>query len=207
MIQNLLCLVVAIGSLANWNSPAGQIRPLPANLAETLDLYLSSDAGYKSGDLITRSNIAEFQLYLRRTHGHSVATHSRWTERMLKDRDTLAYSFYNGGADLLRRAEKETAGYEEIHRIGRTALGRRALKQAIASKSIQPILDVIAETSKKQVSGNGRQEQENRTGRRGHLYTAADYVAAVEKFHAAAKSENQPADSGEDAANGNPSVQ
>lgn len=174
---------------------------VPKNLGTTLDLYLSADRSYVSGNLITDSQLAEFQLYLRKTRGNSLATHSKWTERVVKDSDPLAQLFYNGGSKLLSELAKKAGGYAKLERLSRNAIGRQTLEQAIAANSAQPILTAIAEHDKKQVTqpssdteAAGKQAVEavlsKTTAKVRRIYTADEYVQAV---MAAEQARSQPA--------------
>ena len=63
-------------------------------LAATVYRYFESSKSYHKGDLITRSQLAEMQSYLRKTNGHSPATHPRLLNRALADEARLVRYFY-----------------------------------------------------------------------------------------------------------------
>ena len=174
---------------------------MPKNLAATLDLYLSSSPRYQDGDLISVSHLKEFQLYLRRTKGHSIATHPRWHQRMLPDQDALVHAFYNGGADVLRKAAKATKGYDAIHQITRLPMGRKTIKSIAREKSVQRVLDAVAEYSVKQVTTEKPDTSSRRTTTVGFLYTAAEFVAAVEDFATSKAKQAAPDEKAEVVAN------
>lgn len=190
-----LAIFVALVATANAKEKA-----VPKNLRTTLDLYLSADRSYVSGNLLTDSQLAEFQLYLRKTRGNSLATHSKWIERMVKDSDPLAQMFYNGGSKLLPEVAEKTGGYAKLEQLSRNAGGRQTLQQAIAAKSVPQILTAIAEHDKKQVTqpssnkkATGKQAVKTvapETAQARRIYTADDYVQAV---MAAEQARNQPA--------------
>lgn len=164
-------------------------KAVPKNLGTTLDLYLSSDRSYASGNLITDSQLAEFQLYLRKTRGNSLATHSQWTERMVKDSDPLAQMFYNGGSKILSEVAQKVGGYAKLERLTRSAVGRKTLQQAIAANLAQPILTAIAEHDKKLVTQPSSTKKAadtlavgtivSKRAQARRIYTADDYVQAV----------------------------
>ena len=180
----LLVVLTWVGSIS-----ASQLPPLPKNLAETLDLYLSSDSSYRTGDLITRSHLKEFQIYLRTTQGPSLATHARWAAMMLEDRDTLPQLFYNGRADYLRKTAKLVGGYAKIHQLTRLPQGRMLVQSAARVESVEQIVKAIAQAEKQAAETNGPGKKQVTEGvktqssqpqrKQLRLFTAHDFLTAV----------------------------
>ncbi len=155
---------------------------LPTNLADTLDLYLSAESSYREADLITESQVREFQIYLRRTRGTSLATHPMWAKKALADHEPLARLFYNGGAAVIRATVKKTGGYDELVPLARNPRSRGIFEDAIKENEPELLMQAVEANRKKQVSeakSNGKSEQQMRTTKELRIFTARDYVAAV----------------------------
>ncbi len=189
-----MCKLVSrsLGSFALTLLIAGpavaQPNPLPENLAETLDLYLSSDSHYRELDLITESQLLEFQVYLRRTRGGSLATHPRWARKALSDGDPLVKLFYNGGAALIRATSEKAGGYAELQQLAHTPRGREVFKSAIKENKPSLVLEAINARRKKQVeASSASSKQKPATTKSTRIFTAQDYIAAVTKAYRANK--------------------
>lgn len=176
----IACVTFAIfGQLAH----AGDFRPLPANLGSTLDLYLSADDSYRSGDLITQSQLKEFQIYLRRTRGASLATHQKWSKMALGDRAGLTQLFHNGGAVLFRQAVKKAGNYADLDKLARTPRGQAILKNAIKNKDLEQLMQAIEQHKQKQPAPDAQDEGKKAPSKpeKAVIYTADDFLAALKK--------------------------
>ena len=149
-------------------------------LKSTVHNYLSADSGYQRGDLITRSHLEDLQLYLRRTQGHSLATHLRWRKRMLPDTAPLAKIFYSEGRPLLRKAAEKLGGYAALDRLSRSIAGQKTLQEAIKKNSTDLLYQTVADEEKK-LAANRKNAEDSRTkpSRKQRIYTAADYLSAL----------------------------
>lgn len=162
------------------SSPATSAAELPKQLKSTVVRYLSADADYRPGDLITQSQLKEIQAYLRRTQGNSPATHPKWRKRMLPDKAHLASIFYSGGGPVLRQAAAKLGGYGELDRLSKDVSGRRVLQDAIESNSPDKLIRALqakGEKTKAQRSNQGNKPPAMVRSTR--IYTAAEFLAAL----------------------------
>ena len=162
---------------------AGEVRPLPANLASTLDLYLSADESYRSGDLITQSQLREFQIYLRRTRGASLATHQKWSKMALADRAGLTQLFHNGGAVLLRRAVQQTGSFADLDKLARTPRGQTLLNNAIKNNDLEQLMQAIEQHKEKEPARKAGEVPKKSPPKpeKVVIYTADDFLAELNK--------------------------
>ena len=138
-------------------------------LEATVHRYLESSKSYQRGDLVTQIQLAELQSYLRKTSGHSPATHPRLLKRALPDRAPLVRYFYVGGHKrFLRRVAEKAGGYAKLDFLSRSAAGRTKIDRALQVGNEESFLEllgnVIPKASAKQVQP---------------IYTANDFLAAV----------------------------
>jgi hypothetical protein len=132
----------ASGSSRYTASPAARTTGAQ-HLAETFELYLSSSSDYQKGDLLWRSQLEEFQEYLKRTGRCSEATHSKWLRRTLQDRSPLVLFFHTGGRHVLRRAAKKMGGYAEMDLFSHTGQGKKIIQRAIETGSEAELVDAL----------------------------------------------------------------
>jgi len=119
-------------SLADWNDP----------LSKTVIRFFESQANYLPGDLIVRSQVADLQAYLRKTHGASSATNPQLRRRVLVDRACLARVYYGLGGDrLLREAAGKMGGYGPLDRLCQSKAGRALLTTAVNQSNLNALLD------------------------------------------------------------------
>ena len=181
-VRTVTCYVILLATLASANMFAETPENGPTQMGETLQLYFAADRSYQPGDLITRSQLAEFQVYLRTTHGTGLATKPRWLNRTLPDNASLVTIFHRGGRAVLRPAAARLGGYAELDRIARTGAGRKVIQQAIEEKSPEPLVRWVLE--KRQAATAKQPTSSDRKDRRApaqRIYTAGDYLAAVQE--------------------------
>lgn len=187
-MHRLILCAVAVLSLSTSSTlvaNSASIR-MPIDLKATVDLYLSGDPDYLPGDLITNSHLGDIQVYLRRTQGNSLATHSKWRRRMLTDDAPLVRLFYAGNRSVLRKAASELGGYAKLDQLSRSGSGRRILLRAIENKSAAELIQYFSNeqpgTAAKQNGPEQKKSEENKNAHRAltmRIYTVADYIAAV----------------------------
>jgi len=125
MIRVVFCSLALLGLATSSASIAKDPASKPlSSLETTVNLYLSADAAYRPGDLLTQSHLEEIQVYLRRTQGNSAATHPKWRQRMLPDSAPLVKIFYSGGGPILRKAAVKLDGYAKLDRLSRSGSNR-----------------------------------------------------------------------------------
>lgn len=134
-----LCLLGQISPAQGGDSASSQ-----ASLAETARLYFSSNPEYHTGDLITTSQIEEFQEYLRKTRRKSPLSHPFLLKRALNDDAVLAQLFYSaGGARVLRSAAEDLGGYQKIEHLALHHEGRQLISRSISEHSSANIVAAI----------------------------------------------------------------
>lgn len=178
--STLACVVVllVVDRLEAQEAPA-----LPANIESTLDLYLSADDAYQAGDLITQSQLKEFQVYLRRTRGSSLATHQKWAKKALGDRAGLSQLFYNGGAEILREVAQKKGGFAELDELVSTPRGKAIVQKAIKQKDVDQILLAIEqhENERKQRLSQKNSQEAPQPAMKLKIYTAENYLNALKE--------------------------
>ncbi|NOY43598.1 MAG: hypothetical protein GXP26_17395 [Planctomycetes bacterium] len=150
-------------------------------LKETVRRYFASIGGYHEGDLITRSQVEDLQLYLRRTRGHSAATHARILRRILPDDSRLVRLFYQkNGAELLRQAAVKNGGYEVFDRLSRSTAKYSQLVEATDRGSIEKLNRLTDEESQQQLAAREEKSGKNKGYvRLSRIYTIEEYLAAI----------------------------
>ena len=112
--------------------------------------YFSSNKDYRPEDLIVQSQVAEFQNYLKRTKGHSAATHPRLVKRVLPDHSPLSKLFHQKRfKQTLRDLSKQLNGYASLYKICSTAAGRKELETLLKKGDTERIAVLAAEAAKK----------------------------------------------------------
>lgn len=180
VFRTVTCYVILLATSASANLFAKPPATTPSQIGETLQLYLSADQGYRPGDLISRSQLEEFQTYLRATQGTQLATTSRWLNRTLPDSAALVTIFQRGGSVVLRPAAEKLGGYAELDMLARTGEGRKVIRQAITEKTPDSLVRWVLE--KRPAVGSNKQAGAARKGQRARtrrIYTATEYLAAV----------------------------
>ena len=82
----------------------------PKSLELTVRRYFAGMARYEEGDLISFTQVAELQQYLRKTTGHSAASHPSLLRQVLPDASRLSRLFYaKRGAKVLTCCRREIA--------------------------------------------------------------------------------------------------
>lgn len=194
LFQNL-CITMSwlVFGLTPMQGTQEQLRP--SGLETTIKLYFESDPDYQAGDLLTRSMLAEFQAYLQRTQGHSLATNPKWQKRVLADRAPLSRLYYSGNETVLRKAALKLGSYRELERLSRKSQGRRILQQSIDNNAVNHLIEAVGAnvrsatdaelektTAVKEVnSGQALRVNSDR------IYTASDFLAALRAYQEAQK--------------------
>lgn len=175
--------------------PSNDSKPVrPAELEATIRRYFVAIGGFQEGDLVAQSQVRELQIYLRKTRGHSAATHPKLLGRVLPDASRLARLFYSGqGAEVLRNAANKLGGYEYLDRLSRTHAGRAQLNAAIKSDSPGLPVELLPKLAKK-VTKTARTSKES-PSKASLIYTVDELVTAIsattkDKPRAAAQEEN-----------------
>ncbi len=149
-------------------------------LEETVRRYFASIGGYHEGDLISRSQVEDLQVYLRRTQGHSAATHARILRRILPDDSRLVRLFYQkNGAELLRQAAVKNGGYEVFDRLSRSTAKYARLVEATDRGSIEKLNQLTDEELKKLLATKEKSEANKSRVKSSRIYTIEDYLEAV----------------------------
>jgi|GEM_PF-2889026 len=177
LILLVLHVVVLLGGVVSSSVYAAP--ELPTELEATVNGYLAGDANYRAGDLITRSQIEELQLYLRRTQGSSLATHMRWRSRMLADRAPLVQIFYAGGEPLLRKAAAKLGGYAKLDQLARSVKGRKILQQAVKNQSLEELEQALAAEEVKRAAKEPKEGKKRLTKPSNLIYTSQEFLAAL----------------------------
>jgi len=190
----VLLLAVVVTSII------GHAAELPLNFEETVERYLSVDRNYERGALITKSHLDDLQSYLRRSYGHSIATHVKWQRRMLPDNSRLSQLFYAGGGRfILSKAASQLGGYAKLERLSISSEGRKILHEAIKNNATDVIIqhfeaDKLVATAKIEAApANGSTNESVAPKRSTRIYTAADYVAQVSHSSPSNKKGEKPA--------------
>jgi hypothetical protein len=138
-------------------------------LAATIMRYFASSKNYQRGDLITNSQVAEMQGFLRKTQGHSPATHPRMLRRLLSDNAALVKFFYSGDNRVfLRNAAKKYGGYAGLDRITQSAAGREKLEALQRTNDIEGLETLLKDFPL------------NRSAKRPpRIYTVEEFLAAL----------------------------
>jgi len=151
----------------------------PSVLEKTIRRHFAGQSGYHVGDLITRSQVAELQVYLRRTRCHGPACHPFMLQRVLPDTCRIVKLFYSKNrGNVLRKAAQKLGGYAVIEALTRSPANYTQLVKAADSASVDAIVQ-LAETT-----GFGRgYETANSEGpkkrRKKVIYTAAEFLNAT----------------------------
>lgn len=123
---------------ADEQDPASQAR-------ELAQFYFASDPGYHAGDLISQSQLEEFQTFLRKTRRYSKLTHVVLLKLTLSDDAPLVRLFHSqGGAGVFRTAAAELGSYAPIDRTTLREEGRVALREAVSADSPKAVLEAVA---------------------------------------------------------------
>jgi len=176
-----VCALVWLGLCPAGSLNAALRAELQEVLGPTVDRYLSSSPSYRSGDLITRSHVEELQGYLRKTQGHSAATHGKWRQRMLADNASLVKIFYSGGEEVLREAATKLGSYAELDRLARSGTGRDQLREAVKLKSSELLVrQIMAERAERAAKASEEKVQKVAASSiKARIYTADEFLAAV----------------------------
>ena len=151
------------------------------SLEMTVRRYFAEMAGYEEGDLIASSQVAELQQYLRKTRGHSPASHARMLHRVLPDASRLTRLFYaKRGASVLRDAAEKLQGYAALDRLSRTNAGYALLIKAIGTDSADQLVELLAVKSDvRPIAAASGNRQENIPRPTSHIYTVDEFLAAA----------------------------
>ena len=139
---------------------------------EVTQLYFSSGSSFQTGDLITRSQIAEFQAYLRKTRTRSPLVNPILIKLAVADDAPLPQMFFSEeGTELFRAAAKELGGYASLERTLLNDQGRLAVIAAIEAQSVDAVQQAVEQFApKKDAKSNTRHLYKDR------IYTVADLL-------------------------------
>jgi hypothetical protein len=151
------------------------------NIEETAKRYFASAGGYQEGDLISQSQIQEFQDYLRKTRGHSPATHPRLLTRVLRDNSRLVRLFNRpNGADLLREAVAKGNGYGAFKNLTHSKTDFAKLTDAFDRGAVEDLIQMADQKSQQLTATTEVSDPKpKRHLKPSMIYTVADYLTAV----------------------------
>ena len=175
----LLLLVCASHALAE-KKPNVDSDELQA-IKDSVLLYFESTGGFQKGDLVCRSQIEEVQSYLRKTRGHSLATHPRLLNRFLADESRLSRLFYmKNGATVLRKAAEKTAGYSVFDKLSHKTASLKKLNDAVEKEDIQALIELgNLELAKQKNESHDQNSTANNLAKRKRLYTVEDFLDVI----------------------------
>lgn len=175
----LICLI-SLNPCRAETSTEGNASDLTV-LGETVQRYFSGMGGYQEGDLLSRSQVQELQDYLKKTRGHSPATHPWILSRVLADNSRLVRLFYrHNGAELLREAVAKGNGYEVFKSITHTSIGYSELVDAVERGAVEDLIQMANQKSQQQADALKASDSSPKKRLKPPLiYTATDYIAAV----------------------------
>ncbi len=181
LISAIWLMSVSVQSPCPADSPTDGKALAPRSLELTVRRYFAGMAGYEEGDLICSSQVAELQQYLRKTSGHTAASHARMQNQVLPDDSRLTRLFYaKRGAKVLRVAAKKLHGYSELDRLSRTDAGYVQLVEAIKSDSADQLVKQVAVKSEFRPTAETEENQQEHAPRRyTRIYTLDEFLAAV----------------------------
>jgi len=182
-IRAVFLLFFALGQqLSSAEIPADVASARQKQFEATVLRFFAGITSYQEGDLIVRSDVAELQDYLRKTHHHSAATHPALLKRVLPDHSQLARLFYTSqGGQVLRIAAKKLGGYADLDRFTRTAIGRGQLREAISSSNADILVEMLAKKSiEQQIEQATDVHSKNAPPRNQRIYTVKQFLRAVQ---------------------------
>jgi len=151
----------------------------PSAIEMTIRRFFSGQSEYQDGDLITRSQVEEFQLYLRRTRQRGPASHPLILKRLLPDNSRLCKVFYlKNGGKVLRIASQKLGGYAGIEALVKSTASYTQLVDAVRSGAADSVVQLV------EAAGMGKKLDttkivENRKRRKKTIYTVDDFIKAV----------------------------
>jgi len=179
VIASVLALFVALSS-NQCLAESPQKDSLEPSIQEmTIRRYFEGQSGYHAGDLITRSQVAELQVYLRRTRNRGSASHPLILGRMLPDSCRIAKLFYRkNGGNVLRGAAAKLGGYAAIEALTRSTDSYSQLVEAATSGSVDAVVQLaesagLGQTNETTVTAGKKKR------RRKIIYTVDDFLSAV----------------------------
>lgn len=165
------------------SATAKQAEIAPDQLAGVVDRYFRADPNYSPGDLLTREQLVELQMYLRRSRGNTLASHRKWRDYMLPEDAPLAGLFNGQNGEILREAATRGGSYTVLDRLSRTIEGKQRIKAALDHKSSEELVALISEAETAQEKNAANKEDkylsEKRTLQFRRIYTAEDFVSRV----------------------------
>ncbi|MCG8449475.1 MAG: hypothetical protein MI725_07850 [Pirellulales bacterium] len=173
MKRRVICGFLLVLAFKTANPLFGATQPAVSSehFTATVLRYFASTKSYRRGDLISQSQLAELQTYLRRTQGLSPATHRRLLKRALPDRHGLVKFFHNQKyKDLLRAVAEKSGGYAALDNLSRPTGGRKQLENLLDTGELDALLKTLAELPKR---SSAKRVQP--------IYTADDFLAAVQE--------------------------
>lgn len=182
MIRSVLVgIILYIATLGGQATAADPKEIAPAQLKAIVHRYFHADPNYHDGDLLTRSQLAEMQLYLRRVRGNTLASHRKWRDLMLPDNAPLISIYRGDDQGTLREAAIKAGSYAELDRLARTLAGREKIQAALKQKSADQLLALIEEARAGQHAEESSASTADRRPRR--IYSADDFIASVVQSH------------------------
>lgn len=126
-------LFIVLASEQCLGEPAAEGEPAGRTVLEkTIVRFFQSMGGYEDGDLISRSQVQDLQVFLRRTNRRGLVTHPRMLTPVLPDNSRLIRLFYaKNGAQVLREAAKKLGSYRELEELSRSSSGYDLLVKAV----------------------------------------------------------------------------
>ena len=147
-----------------------------AKLRRTVERHFEADSGYQAGDLVAHTDVAELQLYLRKAHGRSPATHPKLLKRCLPDHSFLTQLFHSKrGKPALRQASKEVGGYGPLYELSKSKQGRARLVGAIEKGEISRLVEELKSETASDSAGTGKPRRK----RSPRIFTADELATAM----------------------------
>jgi len=158
----------------------------------TIRRYFEGQSGYHAGDLITRSQVAELQVYLRRTRNRGPASHPLLLQRMLPDSCRIAKLFYTkNGGNVLRNAAEKLGGYAVIEALTRSTDSYSQLVKAATSGSVDAVVQ-LAESAGLEKTNETTFTAGKKKRRRKIIYTVDEFLSVVSATANAKMSSEEP---------------
>ena len=154
-------------------------------LEATIKRHFAATTGYQEGDLITRSQIEEVQTYLRKSLGHSVATHPRLLIRFLADEARLARIFYwKDGAEMLRTTVANGHSYEILDKLTFKKKSYDQFTRVVELQNLDELKQMIDEELKHQAALEvERQDRPKRRYKPPRIYTVEGYLEYIKEVY------------------------
>ena len=192
VVTTVFLLIETLSSNQCLAEPPNKESSEPSVQEMTIRRYFEGQSGYHAGNLITRSQVAELQVYLRRTRNRGSASHPLILQRFLPDSCRLAKLFYKkNGGNVLREAAQKLGGYAGIEALTRSPDSYSQLVEAAASGLVDTVVQLaelagFGQTNIKAVSA-GKKKRRRRT-----IYTVDEFLSAVSEPPAAKMPPDEP---------------